>query len=376
MRIGEAMTPPTEVRALRDRLKAWLLEQVFPIWWDPGADLVAGGFHDRLDARGRPITGPKRARVPARQVFSYAAAGALGWTGPWREAVAHGLAFLESGHRLESGLYRAHIDPAASGDEVDLYDQAFVLLALSVAHAAGDATAPARAEALLSRLPREAAGGFAGLAPGPLDANPNMHLFEAFLAWDALGVGGPWRNAAAGQARLALTRIIDPETGAQSELFGDAWTAPPPIERKVEPGHLFEWAWLLMRWSLVSGDGAALAAALRLVELGERTGVDHDRQVAINALDGTLAVVDPGTRLWPQTERLRVAALAAVLTGDAAFWDMALMGAAGLQKFLNVTTPGLWRDSLESEDLTAPASSLYHIVGAIMQLDRVVEGGV
>jgi mannose-6-phosphate isomerase len=87
-------------------------------------------------------------------------------------------------------------------------------------------------------------------------------------------------------------------------------------------------------------------------------------------------VVDSKTRLWPQTERLRVASLAAVLTGDASFWDMALKGAAGLQKFLDVPTAGLWRDSLESDDLTAPASSLYHIVGAIVQLDRVVEGEV
>ena len=368
------MTPPAEILALRDHLKAWLLERAFPIWWNAGADLTAGGFHDRLDADGRPISGPKRARVPARQVFSYAAAGALGWDGPWREAVAHGLGYLEAAHRLESGLYRARSDPAAPSDAVDLYDQAFVLLALSVAAGEGDASAPARAEALLARLPRDAVGGFAGLSPGPRDANPNMHLFEAFLAWNALGVGGPWREVAAGQARLALTRIIDPVTGAQSELFGEDWAAPPAPQRKVEPGHQFEWAWLLMRWSLASGDAAALTAALRLVELGERSGVDQERQVAINALDGALAVVDPTTRLWPQTERLRAAALAAVLTGEAAFWDMALKGAAGLRLFLDVPTPGLWRDGLESEDLTAPASSLYHIVGAILQLDHVVEG--
>jgi mannose-6-phosphate isomerase len=53
---------------------------------------------------------------------------------------------------------------------------------------------------------------------------------------------------------------------------------------------------------------------------------------------------------------------------------MALSALKGLDKFLDVPTPGLWRDSLESDDLTAPASSLYHIVGAIHELDRVVEG--
>jgi mannose/cellobiose epimerase-like protein (N-acyl-D-glucosamine 2-epimerase family) len=365
------MTPPSEIRALRDRLKSWLLERAFPIWWNPGADHVGGGFHDRLDAGGRPMLGPKRARVAARQVFSYAAAGAFGWDGPWREAIDHGLAFLEHGHRQPDGLYRAQAAPPT--ETVDLYDQAFVLLALSVAASHGDTTAPARAEALLARLIRQPEGGFAPFA-GPLDANPNMHLFEAFLAWDALNLGGPWREAAAGQARLAMTRFIDPETGAQSELFGASWASPPSAEREVWPGHQFEWAWLLMRWNLVSGDAAAFAAALRLVELGERAGVDHERNVAIYALDGTLAVIDPKTRMWPQTERLRVAALAALFTGDASLWDMTLRAAAGLQKFLDVPTPGLWRDSLESEDLSAPASSLYHVVGAIVQLDRVVEG--
>jgi mannose-6-phosphate isomerase len=367
------MTVPFEIVAERDRLKTWLLERALPIWWNPGADLAHGGFHDRLDASGAPIAGPKRARVAARQAFSYAVGGAFGWSGPWREAIDRGVNFLEQAHRRPDGLYCSRVDAASPSDDVDLYDQAFVLLATSVAAAQGDRAAPARAEALLARLPREPAGGFAGLGGAGLDANPNMHLFEAFLAWDALDVGGPWREAAAGQARLAMTRLIDPETGAQSELFGPGWAAPPKPERGVWPGHQFEWAWLLMRWNLVSGDAPALAAALRLIELAERAGVDRERNVAVNCLDGDVALTDPGTRLWPQTERLRVAALAGALTGDASFWDMAARAAAGLWLFLDVPTPGLWRDCLENDDLTAPASSLYHIVGAILQLDRVVE---
>jgi len=368
------MTIPAQIVAERDRLKSWLLDQALPIWWAPGADLEHGGFHDRLDASGRSLPGPKRARVAARQAYSYAVGGAFGWDGPWREAVDQGLTFLEQAHRRPDGLYRGRVDPAAPSDAVDLYDQAFVLLAHSIAAGRGDTDAPGRAQALLARLPREPAGGFAGLDGAGLDANPNMHLFEAFLAWVARGAGELWRDAAAGQARLVMTRLIDPETGAQSELFGPCWTAPPKPERGVWPGHEFEWAWLLMRWNLVSGDAAALAAALRLVELAERAGVDPDRNVAVNCLDGDLVLTDPGTRLWPQTERLRVAALAGALTGDASFWDMAAKAAAGLWLFLDVPTPGLWRDSLESDDLTAPASSLYHIVGAILQLDRVAEG--
>lgn len=366
------MTPPRAIQDLRDRLKAWLLEFAFPIWWNPGADLAGGGFHDRLDVAGRPIAGVKRARVAARQVFSYAVACEMGWSGQWRAAVDHGVAFLEAGHRRPNGLYRAFA--GAEDDKVDLYDQAFVLLALSSASGLGDEAAAEKARTLLALLSRETSGGFASLDGAGPEANPNMHLFEAFLAWTAAESGGPWRELAAGQARLAMTRLIDPDSGALSEHFGPGWAASSTSERIVEPGHLLEWAWLLLRWSLVSGDSAAFAAATRLIEVAERSGVDFERQVAVNSLDGDLNVVDAGTRLWPQTERLRVALLAGLLTGDASFWDVATDAAAGLDRFLDVPTPGLWRDSLESDDLSAPASSLYHIVGAIRQLDAAADG--
>ena len=367
------MKPPAPILELRDRLKAWLLERAFPIWWAPGADMANGGFHDRLDQNGRPILGKKRARVAGRQVFSFAAAGELGWEGPWREAMAQGLDFLEVAHRRSDGLYRAYAH-AADG-AVDLYDQAFVLLAWASAAKGGDAKIGEKALALLARLPREAVGGFANLDGDGLEANPNMHLFESFLAWTNIDPTGPWRDLAAGQARLAVTRLIDPESGALSEHFGAGWTSPALGERVVEPGHLHEWAWLLLRWSMVSGDTAAIAAAMRLIELAERCGVDPARHVAVNALNGDLEVTDSGTRTWPQTERLRVALLAGALTGDPNFWDIAQDAAVGLDRFLDVPTQGLWRDSLEGDDLSAPASSLYHLVGAIRQLDAVAEGG-
>lgn len=367
------MTPPPDLIAERDRLKAWLVEGAFPLWWGVGAELKGGGYHDRLDASGRPVAGAQRARVQARQVFCYGLAPDLGWRGPWREAMDHGRAALEDEFRRPDGLYRSRVPPGVAGDEVDLYDQAFVLLAEACLAAKGDMEARVRAEALLARLPGDPAGGFAEFDGPTLKANPNMHLFEALLAWTAVTGEGFWRDAAAGQAGLAMTQLIDPMTGAVSEVFAPGWAAPTPPARRIEPGHQFEWAWLLMRWSLISGDAGALAAALRLIELGERAGVDPDRNVAINALDGELEPIDLGTRLWPQTERLRAHLLAGALTGDETCWVMALKAARSLRPFLDVETPGLWRDSLESDDMSAPASSLYHIVGAVVQLERVAK---
>jgi mannose-6-phosphate isomerase len=283
----------------------------------------------------------------------------------------HGLAALDGRFRRPDGLYRSWSGVEEGDDAVDLYDQAFVLLALAQVHDEGDVAV--RAAALLERLPVEPAGGFAEFTGEARLANPNMHLFESALAWTEAAGAGPWRPMAAGQARLAAAHLIDPATGAVSEVFGPGWKGPRAAgERRVEPGHQFEWAWLLMRWSLAAGDAAALAAALRLIEIGETCGVDPVRNVAVNALDGELKPTDTGTRLWPQAERLRAHLLAGALTKDPACWELAVKAAEGLTNFLEPS--GLWRDSLETQDAPAPASSLYHIVGAAWQLDQTAKG--
>jgi mannose-6-phosphate isomerase len=371
--------PSPALIATRERLRAWLVGDAYGVWWRAGADREMGGYHDLVDLAGAPVAGAKRARVQARQAYCYARAAEFGWGGPWREAMQHGLDFLEARYRRADGLYRTLVssagDPAI--DEPDLYDQAFVLLVLAAAARAGDGEAAPAAEALLARLPAHPQGGFRGLAGATLQANPNMHLFEAALAWVEAGGGARWSALAEGQARLALDRLIDPATGALSETFAEDWRAPNRrADRRVEPGHQLEWAWLLMRWSARAGEPAALTAALRLIEVGEAAGVDRARGVAMNLLDGDLRPIERDARLWPQTERLKAALLAGAMTGEAEYWTMAERAAAGLAPYLEVSVAGLWRDCLTARgdfvDEPARASSFYHLVVAIAELDRAV----
>ena len=46
---------------------------------------------------------------------------------------------------------------------------------------------------------------------------------------------------------LALTRLIDPSTGALPEFFTSGLAAAAGLGI-IEPGHQFEWAWLLLRF--------------------------------------------------------------------------------------------------------------------------------
>ncbi|MBU2116719.1 MAG: AGE family epimerase/isomerase, partial [Alphaproteobacteria bacterium] len=260
------------------RLGDWLLTSALPLWSQAGRD-PEGGFFERIDTHGRPERGPRRARVLGRQIYAYSRAPALGWAGPASEVVRHGLACLPAFVRAD-GLVQSRLDDAGRPLEapIDLYDQAFILF--GTAHAVdvvGRDALPAFAATLRAALERFAhpLGGFEEALPRtlPLRANPHMHLLEAGLAWEARTDGperADWAAFCDGIVRLALERMIDPDTGALHEHFDGDWhRATAPDLAVVEPGHQFEWAWLLTRWGEARGDRRALAAADRLPQIGE-----------------------------------------------------------------------------------------------------------
>ncbi len=355
----------------------WLFDDALPLWASTGVNPATGAFQEAIGWDGAPVVGPHRARVQARQVYVFAIAGALGWPGPWRARMEGGLAFIAH-YRRPDGLYRSKVDAqgAPLDDTAALYDQAFFLFAGAMAARALPERAAELETAALSHLDAIEghlalpAGGFREAdAERPFQSNPHMHLFEAMLAWEELTGRPRWAETADRIAHLCLSRFIDARSGALREVFDAAW-APAPGEpgRIVEPGHQFEWAWLLKRWGDKRGHAGAWAAARRLFEIGVTYGVDARRGVAFNALDDSFAPLDPVARLWPQTERIK-AALS--LAGEDREAQVAA-ACAGLQRYTNVMPAGLWRDRLKPDDSfveePAPASSFYHIVCALNEL--------
>jgi mannose/cellobiose epimerase-like protein (N-acyl-D-glucosamine 2-epimerase family) len=377
-----AAADPKTLSDARAAIERWLHGTAFPVWWSLGADHLGGGFHEALDDDGKAVLAPRRARVQARQVYSYAAAGLLGWPGPWRAAVGHGLDYMLSRYRRPDGLFRTLVnaDGSPADDTVMVYDQAFVLFALASAAKATPERAPelrAIARKLVVAL-YEQFGAGPGLreAAGatPYQSNPHMHLLEASLAWEELDGDPFWRGLADDLVELALSRFIDPESGALREFFDERWAPAAGLAgRIVEPGHQFEWAWLLERWGRSRDDRRARAAARQLFRIGT-AGVDRSRQVAVNALLDDLSVHDAGARLWPQTERLKAALILSAEPGAQAkdYEAEAVDALEGLTGYLAEPLAGLWRDKREPGGAfvaePAPASSFYHIVCAIAEL--------
>lgn len=371
-----------DLRALSQRLDDWLDVSALPLWWSLGADHQWGGYHDSLSLTGRPVVGPRRARVQMRQVYVYAAAGASGWNGPWLQAMEHGLAFFEGRFRRSDGLFRSAVNDrgAPVDDAATLYDQAFALLGWATgARVTLRPDFEAKASELLAVIRSERrcpAGGFFESGERTNQSNPHMHMLEAALAWMEAGGGPAWEAFAREIVDLALSRFVDAERGYVREFFDPQWRpAVGESGRLVEPGHQFEWAWLLGRWSKLAGDPAAVEAAIALFQNGV-SGVDPHRGVAVDALNDDLQVRSSRARLWPQTERLKAALLLAELdpVRGHIYEAHAVAAARSLLLYLGAPAPGVWRDKLFADgswkEEPAPASSLYHIAGAVWELRR------
>lgn len=378
MTLPDSASAPETVRRLQQQLLSWLVNDAYPIWSTAGWDGNTGIFAERLDQAGASLPEPRRARVPPRQIYAFAHAQSLGWTGDGGTIARLGLATFLERYRRPDGLFRALVAPdgARLDDTAWLYDQAFALLAFAAMHGLtrdAEAEADRLHQALIRHLKRSGDGFDSGLPERlPLLANPHMHLFEACLAWLDLSEAEPWRGLADEIGMLALAKLIDPDSGALRETFDASWAPAEALAgRIIEPGHQFEWAWLLLRWGSTN-------AALRLIEIGENAGTRDG--VTVNALLDDLSMHDPAARLWPQTERLKASALAASLTGETRYWDATASAAATLLRYLDTPVRGLWHDRMEADgrfvDAPAPASNFYHIVAAILALTEAVNGPI
>ena len=367
------------------RLTSWLHDSALPLWLERGFG-ENSGFSESLTLDGQPTSANRRSRIYPRQIYCFAEAGARGWPGDWEKPVRSGLVQFERVYRLESGFYGAiaTVDGQLIDDSFDLYNQAFAILAFCyTAKALPESAAMMsdRAHSILASLKALHAhpqAGFYSTASLPLCSNPHMHLFEAALACEEQSAFDPgtWGELADELAELCISRFVDPETGVLREFFDGDWCPAEGIPGRIaEPGHQFEWAWLLARWGERRKRTDAIYVAKRLFQIGEDNGICHYRNVAVMALLDDFSVHDSMARLWPQTEWLKAAMRLGVMSNGEErqrYLGSARRAVRALDLFLDTSLVGLWRDKLLQDgsfiEEAAPTSSFYHILCAIYEL--------
>ncbi|AZO78498.1 hypothetical protein BLM15_13390 [Bosea sp. Tri-49] len=370
-----------------DDLKAWLTNTLLPGWIARAFDPAQPGFVEYLGPDGTPEASDLRTTlITARLTYVFSHAHLLGVPGALA-AARHGFAFLTSVCRRADGRFGHSC--TTRGEAVDgrsdFYDLAFVLFALGwFAKATGETDALATAGEVMDFLNGELAhpaGGYREdtLGAQPRRQNPHMHLLEACHALAAASPDPRWLATAERLVRLMRERMLD-ANGTLGEFFDENWaTFPGPRGLIREPGHHFEWTWLLYHHERLTGSSEARETAHKLHAFGQRQ-VDaavNPSQLVVNEVDPTGRVLNGAALLWPQTEYLKALAARIEFEGDD---DAAIRLGQHLRlvfrHFVDAKN-GLWVNQLDDQGQPmserVPVRVLYHLVLALAEICRVTK---
>ncbi|MDF7674115.1 AGE family epimerase/isomerase [Acetobacteraceae bacterium ESL0709] len=363
-----------------------LVEHSLPFWRQQGFDHKRQLYHERLSWEGQAIALPQlRLMVQARQIATYCRAHIDGFYNDGAEQALKTLSVLErfyyQGDGAPGWVFSLASDNSVASGVRDLYAHAFILFAYGWAYRLTQ-------EAHYRRLARETAeiirsifslpgGGFITMVPARDDQrsqNPHMHLLEAFLVLAEAMQDEFYLVQASGIVALALRHFIDPRSGVLYEFMDKEWHPQKEWgQNRVEPGHLFEWSWLLGEYRRLTGLSVVSPEVIeqvktRLFQVGRRKGCDSETGFVFDAITEDGTVLEYSTRIWPQTELIRRQSQFLGSMDEEQkhiFWSL---NHHFLDHYMPLPLQGGWVDQREADQKPKvdymPASSLYHIYGA------------
>ncbi len=375
-----SLTPALMPDGARDRVRAWLSGDALPLWAEKGVE-PNGAFLEQLTTDGAPDPDAvRRIRVQARQVYVFAQATLLG-LGDWRDEAAHGLEWLvKKGWDEKDGGFFHHLngDGTVANGKKDTYDHAFVLFALAHAklvdpHGIADTWIGKTMEYIERDLTDADAPGALAFHEGvprvlPRRQNPHMHLTEAFLALHNATGDSAYLERAGKLVDLFRSHFFHKETDTLAEFFTDDFK---PVEGDpgliVEPGHHFEWVYLLDAYA----DAAlkeTLPEAEALFAVARARGIDPVSGLVYDEIWRDGGTAKETKRMWPQTEALRAHVIRAkddsLLVSAAEEWLDRIF-----RYYLDPAPAGTWRDVMGADNRPVegkpiPASTFYHVLSA------------
>jgi len=375
----------SSIRDAAAQLRRWAIDHGLPLWASAGFDRQHKRFVERLSMQGQPDTEvPVRLLVQCRQIYSYALAARRGWHGGAHELAADAFASMVRDYHRRDGragwVFSIHRDGAVADARRDVYSHAFLLLAAgSYVQVTGDQSGLSVADDTLAFLDAELpapGGGYLEGSPA-VDTtrrqNPHMHLFEGLLTLWSSTREPRYLARARAMFELFATRFFLPESGVLCEYFDNELKPLPGVRgRIVEPGHHYEWIWLL-RWYERESGRAVQRYVDGLYRHADRYGYDNAGMIVDEALiDGSHHL--RSRRTWPVTEALKANIVEAAAGRERAKERALALANILLGQFLTRDPAGGWIDRLDEHGQPAtdvmPASTLYHVMCAINELDR------
>lgn len=347
-----------------------------------GYDHARGVFEERLTLEGKKIEGlPRRLMVQCRQLFVYTQAENFGWlTGKKTELVRLAENIVKNYSEADDApgwVMAVDANGKVTDAKRDLYAHAFSLLGMSCAYKlTKDKRYLDMADSTLLFIDKHMAhapGGYVNALPAKesiRSQDPHMHLLEGLLAMHDVAPDRDYLKRAGVIVQLFKERFFQPKTGTLPEDFNMDWSLLPGDQgRLFEPGHHCEWIWLLKNYYRRAGGSEDQALYSTLAKAVTAYGRTPTGLLWSEVRDDGV-VINNTSRVWPHTEAIR-SALVMDNIAEADMWMDILYN-----HFLKLGCPGGWSEQWDVDGKPLvnylPASSLYHIVGAMAEYEAKI----
>jgi mannose-6-phosphate isomerase len=370
----------------------YVMSDMARLWANAGWNSLGQHGHERLQADLQPSRlGYRRGMAVGRQLFFFSQA--------WR--VTGETLFAERAHACYADLTERFWDSQhggwffSLGDDgqpaeatKDLYGHAFVMFGLAhYASIFGRREAldwAGRTNELVKTrlwLPQgwgaQAATREWSLKDAALEQNPHMHLLEAYLSLHAASGDPAWLAEAQRMVAVYTERLRSFDGAKVLEHFDARGEPLPDKGRLIQPGHLYEWYWLLNEYADSAGLVLYSTSSAPLIAWADRYGVDDRYGGIYFQVDADGAIVVDRKRIWPVTECIKAYATLARHTGNPSAYDRLSEWIAFITKTY-FTAAGGWHEFVR-RDLTPdsdymPSSTPYHAAMAALEVERLLGG--
>lgn len=350
-------------------LKAHYERVVLPIWRVPGFNPAMRLAYEAVASDGvTPVPAHRyRAMACARQLFVFAHAGDIAQADTLFDSL---LTYFQD-KKNGGWFYSVDASGAPHERQKDLYTHAFVIFACAEYARLASPVAAQKALAVLEetsaiierRMSTEGdlfhsamAEDFSAALGSPLQ-NPLMHLTEAWLAARETTGDAVFDHRLEKLAAGVSDAFVHRETGCIAELLiGSA-------NNWLEPGHQFEWLFLVEASRHAAFEAAGLTRALfRAFDFAQKFGIDPVTGGVAASVNEHGGVIDSTQRIWAQTEYLRALA---THSGGAVRAQLPAQIERFAQRFLR---PNGWIESQAADGAIVraemPSTTPYHLATA------------
>jgi mannose/cellobiose epimerase-like protein (N-acyl-D-glucosamine 2-epimerase family) len=377
---------------LARRFVSYVFVDMAQLWATRGWDETRGRSVERLQADLRPAPlGYRRGMVAGRQLFFFSQAYRLTADPIYEDRARRLFADLVNHFwdKTNGGWYFSLDDDDTPHDTTkDLYGHAFIMFGLAHYLAIFSDTDAldwiCQTNELVLRHLHLPGGWFAPSATQDweildrkLEQNPHMHLLEAYLS--AYKATGDEAFLKCGTKIMSIyTEMPRTHDGSKVlEHLDENGHAAGGRGNLVQPGHLYEWYWLVNEYADIAGLPAFRATCAPILDWADRWGVDRGTGGICDLVDTSGNVVSNRKRIWPVTECIK----ALVTLARSHCTEQSLCSLVWWITFIGemyCTVDGAWHEhlnqSLEPDCDHMPASTPYHVAMAALEVERLFGG--